>query len=137
MDKSSPLYERGEEFRRLVHGDERIDDLVSVTSTLDAPFEDVAVNAYAAVWSRTDALSLKLRTLVTISMVSAIGEQEELRAHIRAALRSGWTKDELLEALAHALLYAGAARGSKAMYSALEVFKAWDEAGEQPVGERS
>lgn len=135
MDKSSPLYERGEEMRRLVHGDARIDELVAVTSSFDAPFEDVAVNAYAAVWGRTDALSLKLRTLVTVAMLSAIGEQDELRAHIRGALRSGWSKDELLEALAHALLYAGAARGSKAMFSALEVFEAWDEAGEQPVGE--
>lgn len=96
--------------------------MTALAPELTAPFEEVANNAYGAVWARTDELSQKLRSLVTVAIISALGEEDEFKAHLRAARRAGWSEQELLEVLLHTVLYAGAPRGQRAMHVALEVF---------------
>jgi len=118
----SELADYGLSMRRQVHGAERIARMQELEPELTAPFELVANNAYGAVWGRTDELPLKLRSLVTVAIISAIGEEDEFRAHLRAARRAGWSHQELLEALLHTVLYAGAPRGQRAMHVALDVF---------------
>lgn len=127
MPPTDDLHERGREMLRAVQGDERADAVLEAMSRIHGPFADIALTSYGAVWSRTDALSLKLRNLVTIAIVSALGEERELAVHIRAGLRSGWSQAELLEAIGHVLLYAGAPRGMQALHVALEAF---DEPGQ-------
>lgn len=122
MNEADPLYARGYEMLRRVQGEESVARLRALVTDLDAPWEDVAVASYAGVWSRTEALPLKQRTLVTVAVISALGEDDELRTHLRAALQSGWSREELLEALVHTLLYAGAPRGMRALRVALDVF---------------
>ncbi|HEX4033573.1 MAG TPA: carboxymuconolactone decarboxylase family protein [Solirubrobacteraceae bacterium] len=126
MSTAETLAERGNRMRRKVHGDERIDAMGAVDPALIAVFEQLADNGYGAVWSRTEELSLKVRCLVTAAIISTLGADTEFRAHVRGSLRAGWTKQEILEALAHTVLYAGAPRGQHAMYVALEVFAAYD-----------
>jgi len=127
LSTTETLAERGNRMRREVHGDGRIDAMSAVAPELIEVFEQLADNGYGAVWGRTEELSLKLRCLVTMSIISALGGADtELRAHVRGALRAGWRREELLEALSHTVLYAGAPRGQHAMYVALEVFEAYD-----------
>jgi 4-carboxymuconolactone decarboxylase len=127
MSTTESLAARGQQMRRQVHGDERIDAMGDVKPTLTATFEELANNGYAVVWGREDELSQKLRSLVTVAIISTLGEEHEFRAHVRGALRAGWSKQELLEVLLHTVLYAGAPRGQRAMYQALEAFEEWDE----------
>jgi alkylhydroperoxidase/carboxymuconolactone decarboxylase family protein YurZ len=126
MSNTETLAERGQRVRRQVHGDSRIDAMGAVEPALTATFEELANNGYAVVWGRADELSQKLRSLVTVAIISALGEEHEFRAHVRGALRAGWSKEELLEVLLHTVLYAGAPRGQRAMYVALEAFDAYD-----------
>jgi 4-carboxymuconolactone decarboxylase len=126
MSTTETLSARGQRLRRQVHGDERIDAMGRTGGELTATFEELANNGYAVVWGREEELSQKLRSLVTVAIISALGEEHELRAHIRGALRAGWSKQELLEVLLHTVLYAGAPRGQRAMAIALEVFDAYD-----------
>jgi len=126
MSTSETLAERGQRMRRQVHGDARIDAMGGVAPELTATIEELADNGYAVDWGRTDELSQKLRSLVTVAIISALGDEHEFRGHVRGALRAGWSKQELLEVLLHTVLYAGAPRGQRAMYVALEVFDAWD-----------
>lgn len=126
MSTSETLAERGQRMRRQVHGDARIDAMGAVAPELIATFEELANNGYGVVWSRTDELSQKQRSLVTVAIISALGDEHEFRAHVRGALRAGATKQEILEVLLHTVLYAGAPRGQRAMHMALEAFEDWD-----------
>jgi 4-carboxymuconolactone decarboxylase len=44
-------------------------------------------------------LELKYRSLVVVSVLAAIGQNEELKTHLRGALNLGGCVDELREAL--------------------------------------
>ena len=48
-------------------------------------------------WNRP-GLALKYRSLVVVSALAAIGQNEELKTHLRGALNLAWTVDELREA---------------------------------------
>jgi 4-carboxymuconolactone decarboxylase len=74
---------------------------------------------YGAVWGRP-GLPIKTRSLITVALLACLNRPEELRQHIRGALRLGLTKSEVFEALIHILPYAGA----PAMQGGLRVAKA-------------
>jgi alkylhydroperoxidase/carboxymuconolactone decarboxylase family protein YurZ len=67
--------------------------------------------AFGMLWSR-DALAVKQRSLVTVSQLAALGKLEELRGHLRGALNVGWTKEELVEVVVQAAVYAASAARS-------------------------
>jgi len=52
-------------------------------------------------------LELKYRSLVVVSVLAATGHNEELKTHLRGALKLGWTVDQLREALLQTAPYAG------------------------------
>src|ERR1700687_5422466 len=64
-----------------------------------APFFETAIeHVWGGLWNRP-GLELKYRSLVVVSVLAAIGQNEELKPHLRGALNLGWTVDELREAL--------------------------------------
>jgi 4-carboxymuconolactone decarboxylase len=69
---------------------------------------------YEKLWTRP-GLSLRDRSLVTIAMLIALGNERELRSHIAAGMRNGLTAKELEEVVYHATGYAGFPRASGAM----------------------
>jgi alkylhydroperoxidase/carboxymuconolactone decarboxylase family protein YurZ len=72
-----------------------------------APFFETAIeHVWGGVWNRP-GLELKYRSLVVVSALAAIGQNEELKTHLRGALNLGWTVDELREALLQMSAYAG------------------------------
>ncbi len=72
-----------------------------------APFFETAIeHVWGGVWNRP-GLELKYRSLVVVSVLAAIGQNEELKTHLRGALNLGWTADELREALLQISGYAG------------------------------
>ena len=82
-----------------------------------APFFETAIeHVWGGVWNRP-GLDLKYRSLVVVSVLAAIGQNEELKTHLRGALNLGWTVDELREAL----LQIGAYAGFSAAHEALDV----------------
>lgn len=121
------LQRRGLELRREVLGDAPIEQSLAADPAFMAPFQELANANYAMVWGRTAELPLKLRTLVTVSILSALGTEEELRLHLNGARRAGWTREELAEAFLHTTLYAGAPRGQLATRLVREVFAEPDD----------
>jgi 4-carboxymuconolactone decarboxylase len=93
--------------RRHVLGDAYVNRVARETDSVMAPFYEVAIeHAWGGVWNRP-GLGLKERSLVTISVLAALGRQHELRIHLGGALNNGWTETELQEALLHVAAYAG------------------------------
>ncbi|GMU79776.1 MAG: carboxymuconolactone decarboxylase [Acidimicrobiia bacterium] len=71
-------------------------------------------------WAR-EGLSVKHRSLVTVSQLAAMGKLEELKGHLRGALAVGWTREELIEVLMHTAVYAGVPAAVGALNAASEV----------------
>jgi len=76
--------------------------------------------AWGDSWQR-DTLDLKTRSLITVAMLTALGKQHELKAHVRGALNNGASKEELQEVLLHAAIYCGVPAAVDAFRSAAEV----------------
>jgi 4-carboxymuconolactone decarboxylase len=114
-------HERGMRTRREVLGDAHVDRAVAATTPFTQPFQDFIVGAaWADAWSR-DGIDRRTRSVVTLSVLMALGHWDELRMHVRAARRHGLTDDEIAEVLLHATVYCGAPAGNKAFAVAAEV----------------
>ena len=63
---------------------------------------------FGEVWSREDALSLRDRSLVTVTALMAQGlTDSSFQYHLMEAKKNGITKTEIAEILTHAAFYAG------------------------------
>lgn len=81
---------------------------------------------FGEVWSREDKLSLRDRSLVTVTALMAQGlVDSSFKYHLMSAKNNGISKGEIAEILTHAAFYAGWPKAWAAFRMALEV---WDEA---------
>ena len=77
-----------------------------VQLTNDVVFDDL--------WRRPD-LSLRDRSLVTITALAAMGDDDQLDVYLRRGLESGLTRGQITEALTHLGFYAGWPKATRAM----------------------
>jgi 4-carboxymuconolactone decarboxylase len=122
---SSERYQRGLEYLHAAQGDELADQVESSLREISESYADFSIaSTYGEVFQR-DGLELRLRQLVTITILATLGGCErQLRLHIRAGLRLGLTADEIVETIIQVAAYAGAPRASNAVRLAGEVFAA-------------
>jgi 4-carboxymuconolactone decarboxylase len=104
---SSPSDDAGERVRREVLGDEHVDRAQQRTTPFTAAFQDYLTRAaWGEVWTRP-GLDRRTRSAITLAVLAALGHQDELALHVRAARRNGLTDDEIGEVLLHTAVYAG------------------------------
>ena len=119
--KSARLRE-GERTRREVLSDEYVDGAAAATTDFDAPFQALITEAaWGTLWSRTE-WSKRERSIVTISLLAALGHYDEMAMHIRATARTGATLADVREALLHVAIYAGVPTANTAFRVAKQVF---------------
>jgi 4-carboxymuconolactone decarboxylase len=93
--------------RRAVLGDAHVDRAVANTTEFTAPFQDFITRyAWGDVWTR-DGLDRRTRSVITLTVLTALGHENELAMHVRAAVRNGLSADEIGEVLLHTAIYAG------------------------------
>ncbi|WP_343081591.1 4-carboxymuconolactone decarboxylase [Ostreiculturibacter nitratireducens] len=124
----SERYKTGMQTRRRVLGDEHVDRAEANKTPLDAPFQDLITEAaWGHVWSR-DRITPRERSMLTIALLAALGNFEELAMHIRATANTGATREDVMEALLHVAIYAGVPRANHAVKIAKETFDAMEAA---------
>ncbi|HSZ49920.1 MAG TPA: 4-carboxymuconolactone decarboxylase [Streptosporangiaceae bacterium] len=107
--------------RRDVLGDEHVDRAIAATTEFTAPFQDFITRyAWGEIWNRP-GLGRRERSMITIAVLAALGRDEELAMHIRAALRNGVTPPEISEVLLHLAVYAGVPASNRAFAVAARV----------------
>lgn len=74
------------------------------------------------IWSRP-GLDLRARSLVTLGILIAQGQMDELKIHLVTAVRNGCSVEEVEEVLYHSTAYAGFPAANRAAHVATEVFK--------------
>ena len=79
---------------------------------------------FGEVWSREEKLSLRDRSLVTVTALMAQGlTDSSFRYHLTAAKQNGVTKSEIAEILTHAAFYAGWSKAWAAFRMAVDVYR--------------
>jgi 4-carboxymuconolactone decarboxylase len=128
MDETERAQE-GMRVRREVLGDEHVDRAVAMTTSFTEPFQDFITRyAWGEIWSRP-GLTRAERSMVTLTVLTALGREHELAMHVRAALRNGLTAEQIAEVLLQTGVYAGVPAANRAFAIAQDVLR---EAG---VGE--
>ena len=113
----SSSHDRGMEVRREVLGDEHVDGALKRTTDFTADFQDFITRyAWGEIWARP-GLDRRTRSCITLTALVALGREDELAMHVRAALRIGLTADEIKEVLLQSAIYCGvpAANGAFAV----------------------
>ena len=124
---SEETHSRGMGVRREVLGDEHVDGAIAKTTPFTADFQDLITRyAWGEIWARP-GLDRRMRSAVTLTALVALGRDEELAMHVRAALRNGLNVDEIKEILLQSAIYCGVPAANAAFAVAQRVI---DEAGE-------
>jgi 4-carboxymuconolactone decarboxylase len=116
-------YAAGMKVRREVLGDAHVDRALAATDAFTEPFQDLITRyAWGSVWTR-DGLDRRTRSCITLALMCALGHEDELAMHVRAALRNGLDAAEISEVLLHTAVYAGVPAANTALKIAQRVLK--------------
>jgi 4-carboxymuconolactone decarboxylase len=108
--------------RRAVLGDAHVDRAVARQNEFNSEFQDLITRyAWGEIWTRP-GLPRQTRSLITVAMMVALNRSDELRMHLRAALRNGVTRDEIKEVLLQTGIYCGVPAANSAFHLAEAVF---------------
>jgi 4-carboxymuconolactone decarboxylase len=114
-------YDDGMKVRREVLGDEHVDAAIERTTDFTRDFQDLITRyAWGEIWTRP-GLDRKTRSCITLTALVALGRDEELAMHVRAALRNGLTPDEIKEVLLQSAIYCGVPAANSAFAIAQRV----------------
>jgi alkylhydroperoxidase/carboxymuconolactone decarboxylase family protein YurZ len=103
-------FERAMSVRRAVLGDDYVDAVMTNATPFTAPFQEFVTRwAWGEAWL-DDRLEPQVRSLLTIAVVTVLGQLNEVRLHVRGALRNGCTPDQIAAVLKHVAIYAGVAK---------------------------
>ncbi|KQW61663.1 MULTISPECIES: 4-carboxymuconolactone decarboxylase [unclassified Ensifer] len=122
----SDRYRQGMATRRAVLGDNHVDRAQSASTDFDRPFQELITEAaWGHVWSRP-TWTKRERSMVTIALLAALGQDEEVAMHVRATANTGASRDDVCEALLHVAIYAGVPAANHAIKIVKQVFAEMD-----------
>ena len=121
-------FQQGMQVRRAVLGDAHVDRAEAAQTAFDADFQTfITETAWGAVWARP-GLDRKTRHLLTLTLLAALGRENELALHLRAIENTGVTQDEVKEVFLQVAVYAGVPAANAAFAVAKRVFAERSEA---------
>ena len=122
MDEKE-LHDRGLKLRIDMFGREAVEKRMSAFGEFGKPLQHI-INAYAYgdVWSRS-ALPPVTKSLAMVAMMAAIGQPNELRVHLKGALKNGASPEQIQEILLLLALYRGIPAANDAHHIAAEVLR--------------
>src|SRR5499427_5130960 len=115
--------QQGMAVRREVLGNDHVDRAIANTTEFTAPFQDFITRyAWGDIWSRP-GLTRAERSMITLTALAVLRQDEELAMHVRAALRNGLTPEQIKEVLLQVAVYAGVPAANRAFAVAAEVLE--------------
>jgi 4-carboxymuconolactone decarboxylase len=115
-------HDTGMKTRRAVLGDAHVDRAEATTTGFDAPFQRmITEGAWGTLWA-DDTIGLRERSMLTLAILAATGNFEEIPMHVRAISRTGATKEDVMQAFLHVAVYAGVPRANHAIKLAKTTF---------------
>ncbi|WP_405794688.1 alpha/beta fold hydrolase [Streptomyces longwoodensis] len=116
-------YDAGLKVRREVLGDAHVDRELAQADAFSEDYQEFLTRyVWGDVWDRP-GLDRRSRSCVALTALVAGGHLEQLAVHIRAALRTGLTPDEIKEVLLQAAVYCGVPVATDAFRIAQQVIR--------------
>lgn len=120
-------YDTGMATRRSVLGDAHVNRAEAAKSDFDLPFQTlITEGAWGTVWA-DDSISRRERSMLTLALLAATGNFEEIPMHIRATANTGASKDDVMQALLHVAIYAGVPKANHAIKLAKSTYAEMEE----------
>lgn len=119
--------QKGMTTRREVLGDAHVDRAETAKTDFDAPFQSlITEGAWGTVWA-DDSISRRERSMLTLALLAATGNFEEIPMHIRATANTGATKTDVIQAFQHVAIYAGVPKANHAIKLAKATYAEMEE----------
>jgi len=120
---TSELFEKGLKVRREVLGAEYVDASMSQADDFSRPLQELVTEyCWGNVWSRP-GLDRKTRSLLNLSMLTALNRPHEVKLHVRGALNNGCSKNDIMEVLLQTAIYCGVPAAMDSLRGAKEIFQ--------------
>ncbi|WP_121630474.1 4-carboxymuconolactone decarboxylase [Tropicibacter alexandrii] len=121
-------YDAGMKVRREVLGDAHVDRAEAAKTKLDEPFQEmITETAWGSLWAN-DRITRRERSMLTLALLAACKNFEEIPMHLRAATRTGASREDIMEAFQHVAVYAGVPAANHAIKLAKQTWAELDQA---------
>lgn len=108
--------------RRKVLGDAHVDQAEAAKTGFDAPFQSLITEAaWGTVWAN-DRISLRERSMLTLALLAASGNFDEIPMHIRACANTGASQQDVMEVFQHVAIYCGVPKANHAIKLAKQTY---------------
>ena len=116
-------FEKGLQARKEVVGAEYVERAFKDADSFSLPMQELVTEyCWGWLWNRP-GLERRTRSMLNIAMLAVLGRSNELKSHVKGALRNGCTKEEIAEVLLQAAVYGGVPVGMASFALAREASK--------------
>lgn len=123
----SERFDKGMVTRRQVLGDAHVNRAEAARTDFDTPFQQmITETAWGTLWS-DDTITRRERSMLTLAILAATGNFEEIPMHIRATLNTGASADDVMQAFMHVAVYAGVPKANHAIKLAKQTYAEMEE----------
>ncbi|MDA7430544.1 4-carboxymuconolactone decarboxylase [Primorskyibacter aestuariivivens] len=127
MTDTVSKFEQGMRVRRAVLGDAHVDRAEAAKTDFDAPFQDlITEGAWGTVWA-DDSITTRERSMLTLALLAATGNFDEIPMHIRATANTGASRTDVIQAFQHVAVYAGVPKANHAIKLAKATYAEMEE----------
>ena len=117
------LFDKGLEIRKSVLGKEFVERSIANAIDFNRPMQELTTEyCWGWCWGR-DGLPKKTRSMLNIAMIAILNRHNELKMHVKGAIRNGVTREEIREVLLQTAIYCGVPAAIDSFRGAKEVFK--------------
>lgn len=118
----SDRFEKGMATRRSVLGDAHVNRAEAAKTKFDEPFQTmITEGAWGTLWD-DDTITKRDRSMLTLALLAATGNFEEIPMHVRATANTGATPQDVLQAFMHVAVYAGVPKANHAIKLAKQTY---------------
>ncbi len=116
------LFEKGLKVRREVLGAEYVDKSLKSADAFNQPMQELVTEyCWGEIWNRP-GLDRRTRSIINLSLLTALNRPHELKLHVRGAINNGLSKEEISEVLMQTAIYCGVPAAIDSFRNAKEVF---------------
>ena len=114
-DETLDRQSTGMAVRRAVLGAAHVDCAEAAKSDFDREYQSlITQGAWGTVWA-SDVISRRERSMITLGLLAALGNFDEVAMHVRATARTGASPADIAEVFQHVAIYAGVPRANHAL----------------------
>ena len=121
------LFDTGLAVRKAVLGAEFVERALAGADDFTMPLQRLVTEyCWGAVWGR-DELPRRTRSMLNLAMLAILNRPNELKAHVRGALRNGVSREEIREVLLQVAIYGGVPAAVDSFRVAREAIAEYDQ----------